>query len=69
MTDKTNNNSKPDTDPGVSTDATNAGVTAAGDAENKATLATMLISIHLQGQAARTSLLGEAAKAQATVHD
>lgn len=55
------------TPPAAPTDS--AGVAALGEAQNKMTLATMAISITQQGEAARTNLIGEGAKAAATIHD
>lgn len=60
---------KTDTNPKPTTDYSTAGIGAEGEAENTATLAIMALSIHQQGEAARTNLMGEAAKAQATIHD
>ncbi len=53
----------------AASDAGQAGLTAAGAAENAQTVATMIASIHIQGEAARTNAMGEAAKAEGTIHD
>lgn len=74
MVDKTNN-TPAKTDPNTETGAPDtstagtAGVASTGAAETAASAAMMMVTLHLQGVAARLSMMGEAAKAGATVHD